>query len=94
MFDATASFLTRAAAQRPLLLVLEDLHAADTPSLLLLQFVAGEIAGARILIVGTYRDIELAPTNPVAGALVEVERQHGASTLARSTASGKPMSPC
>ena len=82
LFDATASFLTRAAAQRPLLLVLEDLHAADTPSLLLLQFVAGEIAGARILIVGTYRDIELAPSNPVAGALVEVERQHSASTLA------------
>ena len=64
LFDATASFLTRAAAQRPLLLVLEDLHAADTPSLLLLQFVAGEIAGARILVVGTYRDIELAPTQP------------------------------
>ena len=61
--------------------MLEDLHAADTPSLLLLQFVAGEIAGARILVVGTYRDIELAPSNPVAGALVEVERQHSASTL-------------
>jgi len=81
LFDATTSFLRRAAAERPLLLVLEDLHAADTPSLLLLQFVAGEIAGARMLVVGTYRDMELAPSNPAAGALVEVERQQSARTL-------------
>jgi DNA-binding SARP family transcriptional activator/tetratricopeptide (TPR) repeat protein len=81
LFDATASFLRRAAAQRPLVLVLEDLHAADTPSLLLLQFLAGEIAAARMLVVGTYRDIELAPSNPASSALVEVERQQSTRTV-------------
>jgi DNA-binding SARP family transcriptional activator/tetratricopeptide (TPR) repeat protein len=81
LFDATTAFLKRAAAERPVLLVLEDLHAADTPSLLLLQFLAGEIADSRMLVVGTYRDIELAPSNPAAGALVAVERQQSARTL-------------
>jgi DNA-binding SARP family transcriptional activator len=81
LFDATTMFLKRAAAERPLVLVLEDLHAADTPSLLMLQFVAGEIAGARILVVGTYRDLELSPTNPAAGALAAVERQQHAWTV-------------
>ena len=56
-----AAFLRNAAAARPLVLVLDDLHAADEPSLLLLRFVAGEIAGSRILVVGTYRDVDPTP---------------------------------
>lgn len=75
LFDATWSFLNRAAAERPLLLVLDDLHAADVPSLLLLQFIAGEIAGARLLIIGTYRDIEVSPGHPLSSVLLELTRQ-------------------
>jgi DNA-binding SARP family transcriptional activator len=74
LFDAAASFLKRASAERPLVVVLEDLHAADIPSLLLLEFVAGELAEARMLVVGTYRDIELTPSHALASALVELGR--------------------
>jgi DNA-binding SARP family transcriptional activator len=81
LFDATASFLQRAAAERPLLLVIEDLHAADVPSLLLLRFFAGEIADARVLVIGTYRDIELSPGDPLASALGELARQPATRTL-------------
>jgi DNA-binding SARP family transcriptional activator len=81
LFDATASFLRRACAERPLVLVLEDLHAADVPSLLLLEFVAGEIAEARLLIIATYRDIELSPNHPLASALVELGRHPTTRTL-------------
>ena len=37
------------------MLVLDDLHWADQPSLALLQFVARELVGAGLLIIGTYR---------------------------------------
>ena len=40
LFDAAAEFLRNAAAERPLVLVIDDLQAADPPSLLLLRFVA------------------------------------------------------
>ena len=38
--------------------VLDDLHAADEPSLLLLRFVARELAASRLLVVGAYRDVD------------------------------------
>ena len=47
LFDAISTFLANAAASRPLVLVLDDLHWADEPSLLLLQFLARELATAR-----------------------------------------------
>jgi DNA-binding SARP family transcriptional activator len=81
VFDATSSFLKRAASAHPIVLVLEDLHAADASSLLLLQFIAKEVADARLLIVGTYRDIELGPGHPVSRALAELSRQRSTQTL-------------
>lgn len=59
LFEAATSFLGAAARRAPLVLILEDLHAADEPSLLLLQFLAREIADLQIFIVATYRDTEL-----------------------------------
>ena len=56
LFDSTTTFLRNAGRAQPLLLVLDDLHAADAPSLLLLRFVAGELDDAHILILGAYRD--------------------------------------
>jgi eukaryotic-like serine/threonine-protein kinase len=38
------------------LIVLDDLHAADTPSLLLLQFLAGQVGDTSLMLVGLYRD--------------------------------------
>ena len=58
LFDALARFLRARAARRPLLLVLDDLHVADEPSLRLLEFMARGLRGSRVLIVGTYRDAD------------------------------------
>jgi tetratricopeptide (TPR) repeat protein len=58
LLDAVASFLRRAAAREPLLVVLEDLHWADEASLALLGFVAGELRSARLLLVATCREHE------------------------------------
>jgi len=75
LFDSAARFLRNAAAARPLVLVLDDLHAADEPSLLLLRFVAGGLGGSRILVVGTYRDVDPTVRDPLASTLAELARE-------------------
>lgn len=75
LFDSAARFLRNAAAARPLAIVLDDLHAADEPSLLLLRFVASELGGSRILVVGTYRDVDPTVQDPLASSLAELARE-------------------
>jgi tetratricopeptide (TPR) repeat protein len=58
LFDAVTTFLVRLAADRPLVLIFDDLHAADRPSLLMLRFLARERRDSRLLVIGTYRDTE------------------------------------
>lgn len=58
LFDTVTRFLLADAAERPTLIVLEDLHAADEASLLLLRFLGQEIAAAPIAVLSTYRDGE------------------------------------
>ena len=65
LFDSIAAFLKNAGRRQPLVLVLDDLHWADHPSLPLLEFVARELANARLLIIGTYRDVELSRQHPL-----------------------------
>ena len=81
LFDAVAAFLRNSAARQPLMLILDDLHAADAPSILLLRFVAGELGDARVLVLGTYRDIELGHGHPLAAALPELSREPATSHL-------------
>jgi hypothetical protein len=54
--------------------VLDDLQWAGLPSLLLLDFVARRIRVAAVLVVGTYRDPEVAPEDPVAELVADVGR--------------------
>jgi len=76
LFDSITAFLKSAAQKQPLVLVLDDLHWADKPSLLLLQFVVSELAsGGRVLLVGTYRDVELSRQHPLAETLGELTRE-------------------
>ena len=72
LFDSVTSFLVAAARDRPMVLVLDDLHWADEPSLLLLKYAAAEIASSGLLICGTYRDVELGRHHPLARVLGEL----------------------
>ncbi|MBI4517582.1 MAG: AAA family ATPase [Deltaproteobacteria bacterium] len=69
LFDSIANFLTNAATARPLVLILDDLHWADRPSLLLLQFLARAMESSSLLVLGTYRDIEVTPKHSLADIL-------------------------
>jgi DNA-binding SARP family transcriptional activator len=71
LLESAAAFLRN--ADQPLVVGLDDLHAADAPSLLLLRFVAGQLAGAPVLVVGCYRDTEVGPE--LAETLADVARE-------------------
>src|SRR6266545_4850092 len=58
VFDAVGRTLRRAAADRPLAVVLDDLHWADAGSLRLLRFLAPDLHRSRLLVLGAYRDVE------------------------------------
>jgi class 3 adenylate cyclase len=75
LFQAVTSFLKRSAGDRPIVLILDDLHAADPSSLLLLRFVADELPDAHVLIVACYRDTELTPSHPLAATVSELARR-------------------
>jgi DNA-binding SARP family transcriptional activator len=82
LFDAASTFLRRATQVRPLVLVLDDLHAADEPSLLLLRFVAREIADSRLLVVCAYRDVDPTLRDPLSAALAELMREPHTAQIA------------
>src|SRR6059036_3435589 len=74
LFDAVATFLKSAAERTPLVLVFDDLQWADVPSLLLLQFLAHELRDARMLLLGTYREVEVRQAPMVAEVLGALAR--------------------
>src|SRR5262249_3539590 len=80
LLDAVASVIRRAARRRPLVLVLDDLHWADEPSLELLHLLARDVAGAPILVVGTYRDTDVNRDDTRARLLGRLARE-GVSTV-------------
>jgi class 3 adenylate cyclase len=77
LFDGVASFLVNASQTTPLILVLDDLHWADRPTLLLLEHLARHLEGSRLLVVGTYRDVELDRRHRLSETLATLRRAPG-----------------
>jgi tetratricopeptide (TPR) repeat protein len=75
LFDSIRAFLKKASQSQPLMLVLDNLHWADRSSLLLLEFLAPELAEGKILVVGTYRDTELTRRHPLTQTLGDLARE-------------------
>jgi len=74
LMQAVTGFLANAAAVQPLLVVLEDLHDSDKGTLDMLTHVSRHLSGARLLVVGTYRDVEVGRNHPLSAALAELRR--------------------
>ncbi|WP_162606113.1 ATP-binding protein, partial [Jiangella aurantiaca] len=74
VFEAVTGLLEQVAADRPLVLVLEDLHWADRATRQLLGFAVRALGSARVLVVGTYRSDELSRDHPLRLLLAELER--------------------
>ena len=80
LLNGVTTFLINASKSRPLAIVLEDLHDADSGTLEMLTYLSGFLSETNALVVGTYRDVEVDRAHPLASALVELRR---ASTFAR-----------
>jgi class 3 adenylate cyclase/tetratricopeptide (TPR) repeat protein len=74
-------FIGRAAQERPLLLVFEDLHWADESTLLLLEYLALHVAELPVMLVGTFRDDEVEPASPLARILNQLVRERLADRI-------------
>ncbi len=75
LFGSIARFLVNHSRRRPLVLIFDDLHWADGPTLRLLEFLTQEMAEGRLLVIGTYRDTDLSRRHLLSdtlGALIRV----------------------
>ncbi|MEE9284316.1 MAG: AAA family ATPase, partial [Dehalococcoidia bacterium] len=82
LFNGMREFIARTGRTQALLLVLDDLHWADDSTLLLLQHIAQQLHEMPVLILGTYRNVELDVARPLARTLEELLRQRLAHRIA------------
>ena len=86
IFEEVAHVLHALSQDRPLLLILDDVHWADASSISLLFHLARRLSGSSILILGAYRPEEIAlgqeeKDHPLAGVLAEFKRLFGNSEV-------------
>jgi serine/threonine protein kinase/tetratricopeptide (TPR) repeat protein len=81
LFEAVASMLAIISQSRPMVLIFDDLHWADKPTLLLLRHVMRSSRTAYFTIVGTYRESELGRTHPLSEMLITLRREPAVTRL-------------
>ncbi|MEM6107073.1 BTAD domain-containing putative transcriptional regulator [Mycobacterium sp. 050272] len=84
LFDAVVALLEIASKSAPVLLILDDLHWAAKPTLLLLRHLLRFGDHARVQIVGTYRSTDLDRSHPLAAMLADLHRDGTANRLSLS----------
>jgi tetratricopeptide (TPR) repeat protein len=81
LFNACRAFVVRLARLTPIVALFEDLQWADEPTLLLVQHLAQSVSGMPMLIIGTYRDVDLEVGRPTARVLESLVRQKLATRI-------------
>lgn len=81
MFEVVLGFLERLALDRPVLLVIEDIHWADRSTRDLLAYLIHQLGPARVTIVATFRTDELTRRHPLRPFLAELERSARAERI-------------
>lgn len=75
LLRAVTGFVREVSAERPVALLLDDLHHADGASVDLLAHLCRHTRPDRVLLVGTYRDVEVGPEHPLRKAVRELVRE-------------------
>ena len=81
LFSGVVGFLAAISRERPLVLILEDLHWADKPSLQLLRHLVTSADQMRLLVLCTYRDSELPASHPLTDTLATLRREPSVQRL-------------
>jgi hypothetical protein len=82
LFGAVVDVLARVSALAPTVLVLDDLHWGDSPTIQLLRYVASADAPLRMLVIATFRDSDLGADHPLTEALAALHRESGVERVA------------
>jgi predicted ATPase len=82
LWGAVVGLLREASASEPLVIVLDDVHWADKPTLLLLKHLVAQGQGMHCLIIATYRESDLARGHALSGALADLHREQGVERIA------------
>lgn len=80
-FNSIGRYMRRSSGMNPVMLILDDLHWGDEATLLLFEHLALNLHDVPVLIVGTYRDVELAVSRPLSRTLESLVRQRAAQRL-------------
>lgn len=81
LFDAVTGWLRTIADVQPVVMVVDDVQSAASPTLALLRHIIRGTERSRVMVVVTYRDTELGRTHPLAEALAELRRVPGVERL-------------
>jgi DNA-binding CsgD family transcriptional regulator/tetratricopeptide (TPR) repeat protein len=90
LHTAVSHLLAGASRSRPVLLVLEDVHWADAPSLLLLRHLARP-GDARLLVVATFRDLDADVPEVLSDTLADLRRSDEVVRIRLSSLSGEEV---
>ena len=71
LFEAVVAWLNSAAESTPLVLILDDLHWAAPPTILMLRHILRSEHVTRVFVLGTYRDSELGDSHPLTEMFAE-----------------------
>ncbi len=82
VFEGLVDWLAMEAEQRPVVLVLDDIHWAPKPTLQALLHLVRSERLPRLLVIGTYRDTELDRRHPLAEVLADLRRVDGVERIA------------
>jgi ATP/maltotriose-dependent transcriptional regulator MalT len=74
LFEALLELLHRLGSERPVVLVLEDIHWADRSSRAFLAYLARSVRDEHLLVLATFRSDELHRRHPLRPLLAELER--------------------
>jgi class 3 adenylate cyclase/tetratricopeptide (TPR) repeat protein len=74
LFASVRAFLLAVSVGSPLVILFDDLHMADGPSLLFLEYVAAELSNVPILVIGAYTTEDLSAASPLRDTLANLYR--------------------
>ncbi len=81
LFEAVAGWLAAASPDRPVVLLLDDLHWATKPTMLMLKHIVRFTGPMALLVIGTYRDSDLTRNHPLTELLADLRRESGVERL-------------
>jgi len=81
LYAAVAGLLEGAGKHEPVVLILDDLQWADSPTLSLLRHVVASDSSIPVMVVGTYRDSDLSREHPLTALLAALHREQGVERI-------------